>query len=73
MASLRFLRDLCPQLDSSTVADLGETKLVISSLIKLTQDWGTSEESTADVRKEANAAIEALSAIHPTQVIHHYQ
>jgi len=73
VAILRFLRDLCPHMDSSTVADLGETKLVIPRLIELTIDWWTRKESSVEARKEADAVIEALLAIHPVQVTHHYQ
>ena len=73
MTTLRFLRDLCPQLNSSTVADLGETKLVIPRLVELSIDWWIKEKGSAEARKEANAVIEALLAIHPVQVTHYYQ
>jgi hypothetical protein len=64
-AILRFLRDLCPHLDSSTVSNSGETRLVISRLV----GWTTSEQRSPEVRREANAAIQALFAINPGQVV----
>lgn len=63
-AILRFLRDLAPYLESSTIQNSGETRLVISRLV----GW-CNEQKSPEVRTEASAAIRALFGLNPAQVI----
>lgn len=61
-AILRFLRDLAPYLESSTIQNSGETRLVISRLV----GW-CNEQKSPEVRTEASAAIRALFGLNPAQ------
>ena len=65
-AILRFLRDLAPYLESSTIQNSGETRLVISRLV----GW-CNEQKSPEVRTEASAAIRALFGLNPAQVIYY--
>lgn len=62
-AILRFLRDLSPHLEGSTIQNSAETRLVISRLV----GW-CNDQKSPEVRQEASAAIRALFALNPGQV-----
>lgn len=61
-ATLRFLRELISYLDSNALTNCSETRLVMSKLV----GWSC-EQKSAEVRREAAAAIQALFALNPAQ------
>ena len=65
-AILRFLRDLTQYLDSATIQNSSETRLVISKLV----GW-CNEPKNAEVRREAAKSIRSLFALNPAQVTFH--